>query len=95
MLGPGYRFQPLLLHFILATEAGAIFLGANALQRFVDHISKLRSGARLSKQKLLGIRIRGFVCKIHRRIVVGLAPFFFRSRDGLHQSSRRVSNFFL
>ena len=38
MLGPGYCFQTLLLHFILAIRAHAVFIDLNAFQRRIDHV---------------------------------------------------------
>ena len=85
MLGPGHRFQPLLLHFFLAAGALTECVIANALQRFVDLIQHIAVRAGLPEQEFLGVGVGCLVRQVDGRIVVRLPPFLFRTRDGLHQ----------
>src|SRR5712691_2078375 len=83
--GPRHGFEALLLKLILAVGAEAVVVFLDAAERLVDLLQSGAVGVRLAEQKLLGIGVGRFVGQIHSGIVVGGAPFLFRTSNNLHQ----------
>ena len=85
VLGPRYRFEPLLLQLFLAVRANAVFIRVDALQRRVDHVQDRAVRIGHAKEELLRIGVRRLVREVHRRIFVRSPSLFLRARDRLHQ----------
>ena len=80
---PGNGFEALLLKFLFALNAGAVFVGLNAIQRFVNQRQHGPVGIGLPEQEFLGIGVRCLVRKIHSRIVIRGPAFFLGSGNRL------------
>ena len=63
MFCPGHGLQALLLHFLMADGALAIFLAPDALKSLIDQVEHIAIGAGLTEQKLLGVGIGGLSAK--------------------------------
>jgi hypothetical protein len=85
VLGPGYCFEPLLLHLFLAVGADAVFIGVDALQSRIDHVEDRAVRIGHAEEEFLRVGVRCLVREVHRRIFVRGSPLFLRARDGLHQ----------
>src|SRR5246127_1611542 len=82
---PGNGFEPLLLHFFLAAGAESVFVVANTLQRFVDHVQERATRTGLPEKELFCVGVCRLVGQIDSRVVIGLTTFLLGARDGLHQ----------
>lgn len=78
---PGNSFKPLLIHFLVAIDAQAKFIGLDAPEGFVNQLQNGAVGVGLAEEKLLSIGIGSFVSQVDCWIVVCLTTFFLGSSD--------------
>jgi len=72
VLGPGDRFQPLLVHLVVAHHAHAVAAAVDAAERLVDQVQHVALRVGEAEQELLGVGVRCLVGDVLGALLVRL-----------------------